>query len=89
MKPFYCTSSTDKNYLSFSEDTVQLHLGTSIAEEILEPYPKELLPLFPEDWNSILKISSNNQAISLEDICVSQGVDSSVDCDEASFINIC
>ncbi len=52
------TSRADKNYLSWSGDTLQWFLGTDYPEPCPR-VPKEVFPLDPMEWDSALKVSIN------------------------------
>lgn len=50
------TSRADKNWLSWSGDTLQLYLGTD-HPEICPRVPAQAIPPDPTEWDSALKIS--------------------------------
>jgi hypothetical protein len=65
------TSKADKNYLSWSGDTLQWFLGTDHPKDCPK-VPDELLPVCPEDWDSAAKISNNKWPILVKHIVMAQ-----------------
>lgn len=79
------TSRADRNYLSYSGDTVQLYMGTPEARSIQPPYPMDMLPTDPQSWDAVLKVSSNDNAVSLVStpdapVRIAQGRENAIDC---------
>ncbi len=72
-------TAKDANWLSYSGDTVQFYLGTDHPETAIPPYPNELLPLFPADWDSLLKISHNEHPVEIYDAAIAQGKENAID----------
>ncbi len=73
------TSRPDSNYLSYSGDTVQLYMGTNSVIPVYPPYKTELMPVFPQDWDAILKVSANTSPISLSNMRIAQGRENAID----------
>lgn len=83
------TSAADRNYLSISDDVIMWHLGTTNPHPLIGPIPKELIPLFPDDWSSILKLSHNARPVSLTDMRIAQGTENVIDANRgASYVTI-
>lgn len=73
------TAARDCNYLSLNRDSVVLYAGTD-QEQPLDaiPYPVELVPEDPKQWDSILKVSG---AVDLyvADARIAQGKENAID----------
>lgn len=72
------TSKIDKNYLSLNKDSVVWFAGTPEAHQGSLPYPLDLLPAAPQDWDSVLKFSGRHNT-ELGMVKVAQGRENSVD----------
>jgi len=65
------TSRADKNYLSWSGDTLMLYLGTDHPEPC-DRVPSEVYPEDPSQWDSSLKVSGNTYGVNVVGISAAQ-----------------
>lgn len=72
------TSKADKNFLSLNRDSVVWFAGTDGAHQGSIPYPPDLLPERPSDWDAIIKFSGRHNT-ELGQLRVAQGGENSVD----------
>ncbi len=75
------TSRADRNWLSISDDTAQLYLGTDHPEPFELPADGSLTltPPTPQDWDAILKVSSNDTPLTLTRVRIAQGRENVLD----------
>lgn len=65
------TSRADRNYLSWSGDTLQLYLGTDHPEPC-DKVPATVYPDDPTQWDSALKVSGNTYPVHVDGISAAQ-----------------
>jgi hypothetical protein len=73
------TSKKDVNYFSISQNQCEYFSGSGAAQPGQVPTPPVFSPLYPLDYDAILKISNSTDII-LNDVEVAQGRENSVDC---------
>lgn len=73
------TSRADVNYLSISANIGEWYSGSPTPLPAIEPYPSELTPLHPLDFDATLKICDDTKKITLTGMAIAQGRENAVD----------
>lgn len=73
------TSKKDINYFSISQNQCEYFSGSGSAQPGQIPVPPVFYPLYPSDYDAILKIS-NSTDVNLSGVEIAQGRENSVDC---------
>lgn len=81
------TSRADRNYLSWSGDTLQWYLGTDHPEPC-ERVPEEVYPAVLSDWESALKVSGNACPIYVNSIRAAQCNENVLDINHSHEVSI-